>query len=193
MSRPSLDTYFLAMAALAASRSTCARRDAGCVLVDEQGVLLASGYNGTPRGHAHCKDEEGGSHVKCPAASLASGSGLDDCAAIHAEQNAVAFCPDVRRVHKVYLTVTPCVPCTKLLLQTGARHMLALAEYPDHERSMALWGGDGQRMWAVASMSGKAKVKALLTALGVKMNVAEREPAPTRVGGRRRPPGGCYF
>ena len=53
--RPSWDEYFLQLARQAASRSTCLRRQVGAVLVRDKRIL-ATGYNGAPRGVAHCLD-----------------------------------------------------------------------------------------------------------------------------------------
>ena len=53
--RPSWDEYFLQLARQAATRSTCLRRQVGAVLVRDRRVL-ATGYNGAPRGVAHCLD-----------------------------------------------------------------------------------------------------------------------------------------
>ncbi len=53
--RPSWDTYFLQLARQAATRSTCLRRQVGAVLVRDRRIL-ATGYNGAPRGVAHCLD-----------------------------------------------------------------------------------------------------------------------------------------
>lgn len=54
--RPGVDAYFLALAALVATRSTCLRRAVGCVLVDARGHVLATGYNGVAPKHPHCND-----------------------------------------------------------------------------------------------------------------------------------------
>jgi dCMP deaminase len=53
--RPSWDDYFMEIARVVATRSTCLRRKVGAVLVLEK-RLLATGYNGTPSGLAHCRE-----------------------------------------------------------------------------------------------------------------------------------------
>lgn len=139
--RPDKDTYFLEMAFLVAVRATCARRKVGCVIVDGDGIVLATGYNGVPSGFTHCVD------VPCEAAKAASGARLDECWALHAEVNAVAFCPDVRRISTCYTTVSPCVSCTKLLLNTGCRRLVFAEEYAGASgTSKALWESAG-RVW----------------------------------------------
>ena len=69
--RPDLDEYYLAMLPLVASRGTCPRRQVACVLADERGRLVATGYNGNPSGAAHCD------LVPCPGSPATGGSRLD--------------------------------------------------------------------------------------------------------------------
>lgn len=82
--RPGWDAYFMQLASLAAQRSNCMKRRVGCVLVREKRVM-ATGYNGTPRGLANCNE---GGCGRCNSGS-AGGSGLDTCLCIHAEENAL--------------------------------------------------------------------------------------------------------
>lgn len=123
LQRLSKDEYFYEIAKVVASRSTCARRAVGCVLVDVNGYIIGTGYNGVPAGAPHCTD------VVCPGVDYGSGDGLDSCYSIHAEQNALAHCADPQRVHTVYLTVSPCMSCMKLLLASSARRIVAGALY----------------------------------------------------------------
>lgn len=121
--RPDKDTYFLRMAKLVATRTTCCRRAVGCVLVDRKGHVLATGYNGVAAGQAHCLD------VPCSAATAPSGTNLDGCEAIHAEQNALLQCKDVHAIHTVYCTTEPCITCAKLLANTSAERVVFLEWY----------------------------------------------------------------
>lgn len=100
-------TYFLDLAELAATRSTCNRLKVGCVLVRGNKVL-STGYNGSIKGHPHCTD------VGC----LENEAGR--CIrTIHAEQNAIiqAACDLTNAI--AYVTHEPCETCTKLLNQAG--------------------------------------------------------------------------
>lgn len=124
MSRPTSDEYFLQMAALAAQRSTCARRKVGCILVDWNNHVLSTGYNGTCRGATHCIDEP------CPGASQPSGQGLHLCEAIHAEQNALVQCRDIDAVCTAYVTASPCIQCMRLLVGTGIKRIVFREAYP---------------------------------------------------------------
>ena len=138
--RPSWNTYFLQLARQAATRSTCLRRQVGAVLVRDK-RLLATGYNGAPRGIAHCLE------VGCLRDELGvpSGERHELCRAIHAEQNAIIQAA----VHGVaidgaslYCTHQPCVLCAKMLINCGVREIHYADGYPD-ELSQALFDEAG--------------------------------------------------
>ena len=132
MNRPTPESYFLAMAQLAATRGTCSRRKVGCILVSERGHVLATGYNGVASGQPHCQDKP------CAGACLPSGEGLELCEAIHAEQNALLQCRDVFEIDTCYCTASPCITCVKLLMNTSCRRIIFFEEYPHHE-AKNLW------------------------------------------------------
>lgn len=133
MPRPDLDTLYLGMAEMIATRSTCTRRQVGCVLVDRRGRVLSMGYNGVPSGRPHCSEG-----FPCSGANYSSGQGLDKCQAIHAEQNAVLLLHDPWAVHSVYVTVTPCISCVKLLLGTSAQRLVCRSTY-SHPDAIREW------------------------------------------------------
>ena len=137
MERMNRDEYFSELALLVARRATCARRSVGCVLISARGHVLSTGYNGVPRGHTHCTD------VRCPGASLPSGTGLDVCEAIHAEQNALLQCKDVDQIDTAYVTAMPCMTCMKLLLNTSCRRIVYVSDYP-HQEAKQLWIKNGR-------------------------------------------------
>ena len=83
--RPSWDEYFMEMAVLTAKRSTCMRRQVGAVIVKDRHII-ATGYNGAPRGIAHCADRGGCLRQKL---GIPSGERHELCMALHAEQNAI--------------------------------------------------------------------------------------------------------
>lgn len=140
MTRPTKDEYFIRMAMLVATRGTCARRQVGCVLTSSRGHVLATGYNGPPAGRAHCVDSP------CPAASAESGTKLDECFAVHAEQNALLQCRDVFEIETAYVTVAPCAACLKLFLNTSCRRLVVGDWYAaEHTEALKRWwrGPDG--------------------------------------------------
>ena len=146
--RPSRDEWALKLALLTAQRSTCLRRAVGAVLLNERGHVLATGYNGVAAGQFHCNDHDpyydtGYPHA-CSSIHASSGTDLDGCQAIHAEQNALLQCRDVYSIHTCYVTVSPCMTCTKLLLNTSCQRIVFLHEYP--HQAAQLWINSG-REW----------------------------------------------
>ncbi len=139
-SRPSRDQTMMTMARTIAYRSTCARRRVGCLLTDPHGRILAAGHNGSPMGHGHCIDSP------CPGAQAPSGTALEACEAVHAEQNALLFCHDPMRIDTCYCTASPCSICVKLLMNTSCRRIVFEEEYP-HPIAHDLWTGTGERKW----------------------------------------------
>lgn len=133
--RPSWDQHFLAIAQEVAKMSTCARRQVGCVLVDDRNVILATGFNGVPHGFDHCRENPG---YECPGAKSPSGTNLDACLAIHSEQNALLHCSDITRVRMVYCTTSPCIGCVKAILASFATRIVFLETYPQSE-AVELW------------------------------------------------------
>lgn len=149
--RPDLDDYFIQMARLVSSRATCLRRAVGCVLVNDLGHVLATGYNGVPRGHAHCNEpcDQNGKIVHihaCEGAKAASGTKLDSCHALHAEWNALLQCSDVQKIVTAYTTTQPCITCTKLFLNTSCERIIFADPYP-HPEAEAMWLDSGREMW----------------------------------------------
>jgi len=137
--RPSSDEFFLQMAELTATRGTCPRRQVGCVIINHHRHVIATGYNGTPRGFAHC------THEPCAGAHYPSGQGLEKCEAVHAEANALLQCKDVEEIHSLFCTASPCIHCTKLILNTSCKRIVFRHEYP-HSDSENLWRRAG-REW----------------------------------------------
>jgi dCMP deaminase len=130
--RASADQYFMEIAKLVATRGTCVRRKVGAVLVNSRRHILATGYNGVPRGMVHCLDRP------CLGAFEQSGQNLDNCLASHGEANALLQCKDVNEIDTLYVTVSPCVQCTKLLMNTSCRRIVFAELYP-HEASKVWW------------------------------------------------------
>ena len=145
--RPDRDTWLLRMAHLVAERGTCLRRRVGCVLVNKRGHVLATGYNGVAAGLPHCNDmaADGSYPHACIGATAASGTCLDDCQALHAEQSALMQCHDVYAIEAAFVTLSPCVTCTKLLLSTSCERIVFSEVYPQPQ-AQRLWETAG-RQW----------------------------------------------
>jgi len=143
--RPDIDIWGLMLASVVARRGTCVRRKVGCVLMDARGHILSTGYNGRAAGLPHCLDTGGAHDRACVGARHPSGTGLDLCEAIHAEQNALLQCRDVNQISTCYVTTAPCITCVKLLLNTSCRTIIFTDQYP-HKASQVLWVESG-REW----------------------------------------------
>ena len=154
--RPNRDEWAMKLALVTAQRATCCRRAVGCVLLDSRGHVLSTGYNGVASGLPHCNHEEhkvlhdglAGVSVypfACSGAKSPSGTNLDGCQAIHAEQNALLQCRDMYAIHTAYVTASPCMTCCKLLLNTSCQRIVYVEEYP-HSTARNLWIGAG-RVW----------------------------------------------
>jgi dCMP deaminase len=129
MTRPSWEEYFMEIARLVARRSTCLRRQVGALLVKDKNIL-ATGYNGTPSGISHCGDTE----CLREAQQIPSGQRHELCRGLHAEQNAIVQAAK----HGVnisgatlYCTNSPCVICSKMIINAGIEKVLYLEGYPD--------------------------------------------------------------
>lgn len=128
--RPAWDDYFMEICHVVAKRSTCLRRRVGALLVADKRIL-ATGYNGPPKGIAHCSDIGGCYREKL---GVASGERQELCRALHAEQNAIIQAA----VHGVklenvtlYTTTQPCVVCAKMLINADVRKIVFDGAYPD--------------------------------------------------------------
>ena len=119
--RPDWDEYFMLLAVATRERAECLGRHVGAVLVRE-GRMIATGYNGTPRGFPRCNETERGCHRCADRDSYPSGSAYDVCICVHAEQNALlqaarlGYSVDGGRC---YTTLRPCFGCLKELHQAG--------------------------------------------------------------------------
>jgi dCMP deaminase len=130
--RPSNEEYFLEIAKVVSKRSTCSRRAVGCVLVNGSSHIIATAYNAVPRGVEHCIESA------CPGAAFKSGEGLHNCIAQHAETLALIRCPNINDIHTCYVTVSPCIECTRRLIDTSCRRIVFMEPYP-HDEARELW------------------------------------------------------
>jgi dCMP deaminase len=130
MERPGWDEYFMEMAILTARRATCLRRQVGAIIVRDKHII-ATGYNGAPRGIAHC-DERGGCIREKQ--NIPSGERHELCMALHAEQNAIIQAANLGQGIErgtIYITHQPCVICAKMIINAGLRRIVVKEGYPD--------------------------------------------------------------
>lgn len=128
--RPSWDEYFMEITDLVATRATCLRRKVGAILVKDRRIL-ATGYNGPPKGVPHC-DELGG----CLREKLGipSGERQELSRAVHAEQNAIIQAAKMGTNidgATLYVTNHPCFICAKMLINAGVKKIIYKEGYPD--------------------------------------------------------------
>ena len=124
------------IAAATAKRSNCSRRHVAAVVVKDRHIL-STGYNGTPHGTPNCF--AGG----CPRCSGAAESGthLEECLCVHAEQNAIcqaAFHGIALDGATIYVTLSPCLMCSKMIVNAGIREVVYDEEYSVTEQTRAV-------------------------------------------------------
>ena len=111
-----LDSRYLRMAAIWAENSYCKRRQVGCLLVKDK-MIISDGYNGTPTGFENdCETPENTSKPYV----------------LHAEANAitkVAKSSNSSEGSTLYVTDSPCIECSKLIIQAGIKRVLYSREY----------------------------------------------------------------
>jgi|UniRef100_A0A7C5ELT4 dCMP deaminase len=118
--RPSWDEYFMLIAKLVSTRSTCNSRPTGAVLVKDR-QILATGYNGSMPGAPHCADQvlpDGSPYCHRRALHIDDFDKYNFCRASHAEANAIAQAARHGVAIKgasLYVTLEPCYVCVKLL------------------------------------------------------------------------------
>lgn len=127
--RPNWNDYFMEMAEVVKSRSTCLRRRVGAVIVKDKRIL-ATGYNGAPANTPHCLD------IGCYREELKipSGERAELCRGTHAEQNAMiqaAYHGVSIKGSTLYVTLQPCVLCAKMAINAGIKEIHFKGNYPD--------------------------------------------------------------
>lgn len=128
--------YFMSIARAVALRSNCLKRKVAAVIVKDNNVI-STGYNGTPRGIKNCN--EGG----CPRCSQfsPSGSNLEECFCSHAEENTIvqaAYHGISIKKSTLYTTFSPCLICTKMIINSGIQEVFYSIEYPAGSAPLSL-------------------------------------------------------
>lgn len=124
--RPSWDQYFIEITKLTSKRSNCLKRKVGCIIVKDYRIL-SLGYNGTPRGMKNCFE---GGCKRCSDSNNTAGINLDICMCMHAEENAILFVSKADLMDStLYVTLFPCVGCTKKIIQCGVKKIAYIETY----------------------------------------------------------------
>lgn len=127
LERPSWDNYFIDIAILVSSRSTCLRKQHGAIIVKDK-QILSTGYNGTPSKITHCATCFREEH------NIPHGTMYELCRSTHAEANAIVQAAK----HGIaingaimYITGIPCLMCTRLIINAGIKEIVTA--FDEHE------------------------------------------------------------
>ena len=126
--RISKDEYFMNIALEVSKRSTCTRRQIGAIIVSDTGEIRSTGYNGNPRGLPHCED------MGCirDQLKIPSGTRMETCTAVHAEQNALIQAGPNAKGGAIYSTIVPCPICSRMIINAQIKRVVYLGDYSDH-------------------------------------------------------------
>ena len=120
MSFNKFDIAYLKMAKEWGKLSYCKRKQVGALIVKDR-MIISDGYNGTPSGFDNCcEDTDGKTHWFV----------------LHAEANAILKLASSTQSAKgatLYLTLSPCKECSKLILQAGISRVVYIDEYSDDD------------------------------------------------------------
>ncbi len=128
--RPSWEIYFMGITKLVAKRATCLRREVGAIIVKDRHIV-ATGYNGPPKGVPHCDEIGGCLREKM---NIPSGERHEICRAVHAEQNAIIQAAKTGiniEGSDMYITTQPCFICAKMMINAGIKRIFIDQGYPD--------------------------------------------------------------
>ena len=137
--RPDWQEYFMAIAKLVSTRSTCNSRPTGAILVKDRHIL-ATGYNGSPPGAPHCLGTFNPDGTPfCYSRHMGAGDAdkYNYCRSSHAESNAVAQAARLGVAidgASVYTTLAPCYICTKLLAAARVQAVYYEHDYESSDR-----------------------------------------------------------
>lgn len=122
----------MAVADVVAQRSLCVRAQIGAVIIDPEQRIVATGYNGPPSG----LDVRGPCTGWCDRATRVQDlRGYTDCAAAHAEMNAVGFCDRRDSLGgTIYVTGAMCFTCAKLVGNAGLERVVMRRSPSDEHR-----------------------------------------------------------
>ncbi len=117
------DGRYMRMARIWAENSYCLRRQVGALIVKEK-MIISDGYNGTPQGFENICEED----------AMDGNIGRTKAYVLHAEANAitkVAKSNNNSDGATLYVTTSPCMECSKLIIQSGIKRVVYEDEYSD--------------------------------------------------------------
>lgn len=152
------DTAYMQMAEAIGKLSYAIRNKVGCIIVSENGQVISQGFNGTPAGYDNCCEDmectckwiHGCQYTVEPVADMQ----IDYCATandgepcdklklitkkevLHAESNAISKCAkwiSSTEGATLYVTLSPCFECAKMIIQAGIKRVVYKDEYRDKD------------------------------------------------------------
>lgn len=134
MKRKSKDDLYLDVAESMLGRATCLRRIYGAVIVKND-EIIATGYNGSPRGRVNCTDR---GTCKREELNIPQGQQYEKCCSVHAEANAIISAPRYKMIgatmhlvgkdaktHQILDNTEPCEMCKRLIINAGISRVVA--------------------------------------------------------------------
>lgn len=112
--------YYMHMARWLSRKATCPKKQVGCVIVDINNKVISTGYNKVPNGCISC--------IKNPCSRR-----LKNCHAIHAEALALVKCKQPQAIHTIYVTLSPCFECAKLIADTYCQRVIYIEDYKNSD------------------------------------------------------------
>lgn len=113
------DKAYLRMALEWAKLSYCKRKQVGAIIVKDR-MIISDGYNGTPSGFENCCEDQ---------------QGNTEWYVLHAEANAILKCAASTQSAQgatLYITMSPCKDCSKLIHQSGITRVVFIEQYKDN-------------------------------------------------------------
>lgn len=125
--------YYLDISQTVAERGTCLRRNFGAIIVNND-EIVATGYNGAPRGRINCSDHGGCTREKL---GIPKGQRYELCRSVHAEANCIISAPRTQMIGstlylacldaatgELYGAVEPCAMCKRLIINAGIARVI---------------------------------------------------------------------
>lgn len=143
--RESWDEYFLKMAALVGTRSTCDRGRAGTVIVKDK-RLLATGHSGSPIGFLHCDEVGHEMHTVTDENGITSQHCIRTT---HSEINAIANAARFGVVvdgAAMYSQMVSCYTCAKAIINAGIKRFVAVRDYHQSKRTKEIFKKAGVKL-----------------------------------------------
>ncbi len=140
--RPSWDEYFMNIAELVGTRGTCDRGRTGCIVVRDKRILC-TGYVGSPMGLSHCDDISHEMHTVTSEEGIVTRHCIRTS---HAEINAIANAAREGIIldgGTLYIHMTPCYTCAKMLINSGIKRVVAKLDYHAGQRSKKIFDEAG--------------------------------------------------